>query len=170
MCLVVSCLMVIALMPASCAPVITEDEDETPSPTWVSKITNAWVVAHGHDWDADAEDDGIRVWVNLLDKNEEMIEYNNVELPIKIEIYATESRTLPKEPSRLIYSTTAVSHNWHDDGFVSGAIGVKDIAWEEISPALPSEQQEYGIIYITVTLPNGKEYSARYDEARIKKS
>ena len=60
-----------------------------------------------------------------------------------------------------------VLHNWYDDGFVSGAIGVKDIAWEEISPPLPSEQQEYGLIYVTVTLPNGQDYSARYDEARL---
>jgi len=52
-------------------------------------------------------------------------------------------------------------------GFVSGDIGVKDIPREEISPALPIEGQEYRLVYSIVTLPDGKDYCARYDEARI---
>ncbi|MBA7568900.1 hypothetical protein ES708_10637 [subsurface metagenome] len=142
---------------------------ETPSLAWMEQVTNTWVVAHRHDWDADAQYDGIRVWVELLDKNEQMVKYENVEMPVTIEIHSTESKTLPPQPSRLIYSATAVLHNWYDDAFVTGAIGVRDIAWEQISPPLPSEQQEYGLMYVTVTLPNGKDYSARYDEVRIVK-
>jgi hypothetical protein len=138
----------------------------TTAPTsdkWMEEVTSAWVVSHSNNWDADAEDDGIRVWVELLDKQEDMIEYQNVEMPVKIEVYSTESKTFPWKPSRLIYSGTTVLHNWHDDAFVTGNTGVKDIAWEEISPPLPSEQQEYGLLYVTVTLPNSKDYSARED-------
>ena len=148
----------------------TLKEQATPKyEKWMDEVTNAWVVAHRYDWDADAEDEGIRVWVELLDKNEEMLEYQNVEIPIKIEIFSTESKTFPWKPSRLIYSISTALHDWHDDAFVTGAIGVKDIEWEEISLPLAHEQQEYGLIYVTVTLPNGRHYNARYDEARITK-
>jgi hypothetical protein len=141
----------------------------TPSnSTWQGQVTHAWVVAWGENWDADAEDDGIRVWIELLDKNEEMVEYSDTDMPIKIELYATESTTYPLEPSRLLYSGSGTATGWLHDAFITGAIGVKDISWEEISPTLPSEQHDYGILYITVTLPSGKEFSARYDEAEIR--
>ena len=168
--LVFGLIYVLAFSAMGCAiessSTVSPASEKAPDVVWAEKATNAWVVAHSQDWDCDAEDDGIRVWVELLDKNEKMIEYENMTMPVKIEIYSTESKTFPSKPSRLIYSATARLHNWYEDAFVSGAVGVKDISWEEISPPLPSEQQEYGLIYVTVTLPNGKAYSAR-DDARI---
>jgi len=142
----------------------------TTAPTsdaWMEEVTRAWVVAHSHNWDADAEDDGIRVWVEVQDQNEELIQYEQQQIPVEIEIYSTESKTFPWQPARLIYSATAVMHNWYDDAFVTSAIGIKNIAWEEISPPLSSEQQEYGLLYVSITLPNGEIYSARHDTARI---
>jgi hypothetical protein len=139
------------------------------STNWQDQVTHSWVVAHRQNWNADAQDDGIRVWIKLLDKNEKMVEYNNTDIPIKIELYATESKTYPMKPSRLLYSGISIAKGWLHDSFVTGAIGVKDIAWEEILPTLQSEQQDYGLIFITVTLPNGKDFSAQYDEAEIRK-
>ena len=141
---------------------------QTGSETWVEDVTNIFVVAHSHDWDADAEDDGMRVWINLLDKNESIVMYTTAEIPVTIDIYSTESSSYPWEPERLIYSGTAVMRNWHSDAFVTGAIGVKDIAWDEISQPLASERQEYGLMYATVTLPNGRDYSGRYYPCRIR--
>lgn len=131
-----------------------------------STITRAWVVAHRENWDRDAEDDGIRVWAELQDKNEDMIEYTDIEMPVEIKIYTTESRTLPEKPARLIYSGSSVMKNSREDGFISGAMGIKDISWEEMA-TLPTDQ-EYGLMYITITLPSGENCSARDDEAQIK--
>ncbi len=131
-----------------------------------SNITRAWVVAHPENWNRDAIDDGIRVWAELQDKHEDIIKYTNEAIPVEIEIYTTESKTLPLKPARLIYSGSSVMRNWQDDAFISSAIGIKDISWEEME-ALPTDQT-YGILYITITLPSGGNCSAKWDEARIK--
>ena len=173
-----SAIVILLLLAVGCAsapssvptptPEPTPAPEPTPTPTcdWVNNVTRAWVVAHSHNWDADAEDDGIRVWVKLQDKNEDEVRYENIEMPVVIEVYTTESRTLPRKPERLIYSGSSVMRSWDDDAFVTGANGIKDISWEEMSAL--STDQAYGIIYVTITLPNGKECAARDDEARIK--
>jgi hypothetical protein len=165
-----SAMIALAILLVGCAETpTTTPNDNTLSMDWQNQVTHAWVVAHGENWNADAEDDGIRVWIELLDKNENMVEYSDTDMPVKIELYATESTTYPLKTSRLLYSESGIATGWLHDAFVTSAIGVKDIAWEEISPTLPSEQHDYGIICITVTLPSGKEFSARYDEAEIRK-
>jgi hypothetical protein len=136
---------------------------------WQNQVTHAWVVAHSENWNSDDSDDGIRVWVELLDINEKIVEYSQTKLPVKIELYSTESTTFPWKPSRLIYSGSTVAQGWRNDAFVTGAIGIKDIAWQEISPVTQIEQQKYGIIIVTISCPNGQNYSARYDEAEIVK-
>jgi len=174
-------LIVITLVLSACSPTAspTPSPPTTQTPTrqtatpsvnaWIDQINRAWVVAHSHNWDADAEDDGLRVWVELQDTNENMIEYTEVNMPVSINIYSTESVTYPWKPARIVHSNSGSLTNWDDDAFVTGAKGIKDINWEEISPALPSEQQEYGIIHVEITLPDGRLFSAQYDEARIEK-
>lgn len=137
-------------------------------PTWADKVERAWTVGHPENWDADAENDGIRIWIELQDSDENEIEYSNMSMPVAIQVYSTESVTYPWEKARVIYSVSGTLTDWDDDAFVSSARGVKDIPWEAISTPLPTEQQEYGMLYVTVTLPNGKQYSAEYDPIRIK--
>jgi hypothetical protein len=146
-----------------------QTSNDTKDAVWQDNVTHAWVVAHPQNWNADAEDDGIRVWIELLDKNEKIVEYDNITMPVKLQLYADESKTNPAKPGSLLYSGTSVAQNWKHDAFVTFAVGVKDISWQEMSKPLPAEQQEYGIIYVTITLPNGKDYSARWSEARITK-
>jgi len=136
----------------------------TPSeiPTWVSSVQRAWTVGHPENWDADAEDDGIRVWVELQDANTNEIEYTGMNMPVLVKIYSTESVWYPWEKSRLIYSGSGILKNWYNDAFVTGAIGVEDICWGDISNPLSTENQAWGMLYITVTLPNGKQYSAEH--------
>jgi len=156
----------LSLLLAGCSQQTVGKPPTEEATDWVDGVVRAWVVAHSHNWDSDAEDDGIRVWVELQDKNEDEISYKNIEMPIFIEVYTTESKTLPRKPERLVYSGSSVTRSWDNDAFISGANGIKDISWEEMS-ALPTDQT-YGIIYVTITLPNGKEFKALYDEARIK--
>jgi hypothetical protein len=134
---------------------------------WIKDVKRAWVVAHPYNWDLDAENDGLRVWVELQDSNEKMVMYTFSNMPLKIEIYSTESQTYPLQPARLLYSGTSTLTNWDHDGFISGANGVKDIPWEAISPRSGTEQQEFGIIRITATLPNGQECNAEYSPVMI---
>ncbi|MDD5127790.1 MAG: hypothetical protein PHR43_06845 [Dehalococcoidales bacterium] len=151
---------------------LTNPSQEVSAPKsneWKGQVNRAWVVAHSHNWGADAEDDGLRVWVELQDNDENMIEYTKVNIPVEIKIYSTESKTYPLKPARVIYTNSSSLANWDNDAFVTGAKGIMDINWEEISPALPSEQQEYGIIYVDIVLPNSNHFSASYDETRIKK-
>lgn len=171
-CIIVVIMVVIIATPGltpTAGPPVEEPPVEPPDESGkYDEVTNIWVVAHSHDWDTDAEDDGIRVWINVLDENENIVLYTNADMPVKMEIYSTENKTYPWEPARLIYSGTTVLRNWYNDAFVTGAIGVKDIVWDDISEPLASEQQEYGLMYATVTLPNGRDFSARYYPCRIR--
>lgn len=157
-------LALIACASPSTAPQLPKS---TSTSTWIDQANRAWVVAHSYNWDADSEDDGLRVWVELQNANENAIEYSKADMPVDIKIYSTESKTYPWKPARIIYSGSGLLTNWDDDAFVTGAKGINDISWEEISHTLPSEQQEYGIILVDITLPDGKNFSAQ-DEARIK--
>ena len=47
--------------------------NNTQSKDWQNEVTHAWVVAWPQNWNADAEDDGIRVWIELLDKDENIV-------------------------------------------------------------------------------------------------
>lgn len=137
-------------------------------PKWVDQVQTAWTVGWPENWNADAADDGLRIWVELQDSNETMIEYTSMSMPLQIELYSTQSVTYPLEKSRLIYSGSGTLTDWDHDCFCTGAIGVKDISWQDISSPLPNEDHDNGILYVTVTLPNGKNYSADYSPIQIR--
>jgi hypothetical protein len=162
---------------SSCGATVTSTVTATSTPTstktnpdWIQQVKSARVVAHAQNWNSNAEDDGIRVWVELQDEKEKFVMYDDVNMPVRIELFSTESKTFPWQTSRLLYSSQSEMQNWSDDAFVTGATGIKDIPWGDISPTLASEQQDYGLLYVTITLPNGQNYSAKYDEARLKSS
>ena len=159
-----ACLLVLT----SCATTPASPAPPTESTEWIEKVVKAWVVAHPHNWDADAKDDGLRVWVELQDVNEDAVRYENINVPVEIRIYSTESKTYPWKSARVIYSGSSLLTCWDGDAFVTGAKGIKDISWEEIAPTLPSEIEEWGILYISLSLGNGKEYSAEHYPVRIK--
>ena len=141
---------------------------EKELPKWVDQVQIAWTVGWPENWNADAANDGLRIWVELQDSNGTMIEYTGMSMPVQIELYSTESVTYPLEKSRLIYSGSGILTDWNHDCFCTGAIGVKDIPWQDISSPLPNEDQDNGILYVTVTLPNGKDYSADYSPIQIR--
>jgi len=178
--LTITAIIMLVLVLASCAgavsssPTVTRNTTTNQSTTsdsqsagWQNQVTHAWVVEWPANWNADAENDGDRVWIELLDKNDNIVQYSNTNMPVEIELYSTQSTTYPWVKSRLLYSGEGVATSWEHDAFVTDAIGVKDISWQEISAPLSSENQQYGMLYITVTLPNGTNYSAEYDPADI---
>ena len=92
----------------SCATTPTPSPTPAPAPPsesieWIDKVVRAWVVAHPHNWNADAKDDGLRVWVELQDVNEDEVRYKNINVPVEIRIYSTESKTYPLKSARVIY-------------------------------------------------------------------
>ncbi|MFC1927647.1 hypothetical protein ACFLW7_03625 [Chloroflexota bacterium] len=131
-------------------------------------VQTAWTVGWPENWDADAANDGLRIWVELLDSDETMIEYTGMSMPLQIALYSTESVAYPFEKSRLLYSGSGTLTDRDHDCFCTGAIGVKDIPWQDISRPLPSEDQDYGILHIIVTLPNGEDYTAEYSPIQIR--
>jgi uncharacterized repeat protein (TIGR02543 family) len=153
---------------------ITMDSDKSvtanfeTAPINAISVQTAWTTGWPENWDADAANDGLRIWVELLDSNESRIEYTGMSMPLQIELYSTESVTYPLEKSRLIYSGSGTLTDWDHDCFCTGAVGVKDIPWQDISSPLPSEDQDIGILYITVTLPNGKDYTDEYYPIQIR--
>jgi len=168
---IVSFLLMGLLLSGACGapePALAPERTSTPFPEWLNEANRAWVVAHPHNWDADAEDDGLRVWVEVQDADENAIRYREIDVPVEIKIYSTESKTYPWTPARTIYSGSGSLTNWNHDAFVSGANGIKDIPWEGIAATLPSENAEWGILYISLTLPNGKGYSAQHYPVQIK--
>ena len=158
-----------AISTPTATPIISPSPTPTPMemPPWVSSVQRAWTVGHPENWDADAEDDGVRVWVELQDASMSAIEYTNMNMPVLVEIYSTESVTYPWERSRLIYSASSSLKNWYEDAFVTGALGVRDINWGDISNPLSIENQEWGMLYVTATLPNSQQYSAEYYPVKI---
>lgn len=162
-------LLIVGAITSSDGPESTQPPSSTTdgeSTSWKDEITNAWIVGHPHDWDADPEDDGIRIWVELLDNTEEMIRYESAEIPATIEIYATESRAYPLQPSRLLYSGSSTLQDWHEDAFVSGATGVLDIGWDEVAATSSPEREDIGILQVAV-LVDDTSYRARYEAVPI---
>ena len=168
--LLVCALILSLLVPAASCTGSSHDKNENDSfagTEWLDEVNRAWVVAHAHNWDMDAEDDGIRVYVELQDEDEKLVEYLDANMAVAIEVYSTESKTYPREPSRLLYSGTSILDDWYEDAFVTGARGVKDIAWEDIAEVWPPEDAEYGMLYVTITLPDGETCSAVDETVRI---
>ncbi len=133
----------------------------TSSNDWISAVQSARVVVHSYNWDADSEDDGVRVWVELNDANEDFVPYINQNMSVQISVYSTESKTYPWSPSRLLYSSSATLTSYTKDAYVTGALGIIDINWDDMLDPIDSEQQKYGLIYVYITLPNNTVYSAQ---------
>ena len=116
-------------------------------------------------WDSDAEDDGIIIYPDLKDNSGETVKFENIELPVKIKIYTTKYTEDFKEvKDRLVYSGTGTINSWEDGNFFFAG-GIK-VSFEDIS-SLQSED-DYGWVYATITLPDGRTIEAVDKFARIK--
>ena len=124
----------------------------------LSAVVSGSVATMTDNWDADADDDGIIVHPKLNDESGEVVMFEGVELPVKIEIYTAEYDSKYKRvKGRLVYSGTGTIDSWKDGNiFFNGGIKV---SFDDIDTT-PSDD-DYGIIYTTTTLPDGRTIEAK---------
>jgi|GEM_PF-2031193 len=120
-------------------------------------VTHASVWTFTKNWDEDAENDGLAVYISLKDENDDTVKFKGVSLPVEIEIYTKEYFKSAK--GRLVYKGTATLTSWkYGNPFLSAGIRIpfEDIKTTEVDP-------EWGIIYVKVHLPDGRIIEAKED-------
>jgi len=125
----------------------------------LKKVTHGEVWTFTKNWDEDAEDDGIAVYITLKDANDKTVKFEDVSLPVEIEIYTEEWKDGNPAKGRLVYKGTATITSWKDGNpFLSGGIRIpfEDIKTTETDP-------KWGIIYVKVHLPDGRIIEAKED-------
>jgi hypothetical protein len=112
----------------------------------------------GKNWDADLEDDGVIIYPELKDADNETVKFEGVELTVDIEIWTTKMDDNWKEvKDRLIYSGSGTIDSWKDGNFMFGG-GIK-ISFEDIK-AVESDK-DYGELFIKIHTPDGKVFEAK---------
>lgn len=136
---------------------ITEEEAQTEL---LATATHGSVMTMTKNWDADAEDDGIIVYPDLKDATGETVKFEGIELPIEIKIYTLKmDENWNEVKDRLVYSGSSTIDSWKDGNFMFEG-GIK-IPFEDIK-AIESDE-DYGAIYVTVTLPDGRTIESKED-------
>ena len=148
--------------PAGQAEKVTEESKQMEL---LATAVSGSVMTMAKNWDADAEDDGIVVYPDLKDSSGETVKFEGVELPVDIKIYTTKYTEDFKEvKDRLAYSGTATIDSWKDGNFFFEG-GIK-IPFEDINTV--GSDEDYGWVYATITLPDGRTMEAVEKFARIK--
>ena len=139
--------------------------DESKQMELIDTAVSASVMTMTKNWDADAEDDGIVVYPDLKDSSGESVKFEGIELPVDIKIYTTKyTQDFKEVKDRLVYSGTATIDSWKDGNFLLEG-GIK-IPFESINAV--GSDKDYGWVYTTITLPDGRTIEARDEFARIK--
>lgn len=136
----------------------------TPTPSGVSltdfsSVTHAEVsVVKGH-WTSGAEDDGIVIHPDLRDASGQTFKWYGPALPVDIEIYSTSFDSNYKQvKDKLVYKGTGTISNWEDGNmFMNGGI---QVPFTDLN--VPSGQN-FGWTYVTIHMPDGKTYSAKWE-------
>ena len=100
-------------------------------------VTHASIMVFTKNWDEDAEDDGLAVYITLKDANDETVKFRGVSLPVEIEIYTKEYESGKPVKGRFVYKGTATITSWKDGNFLlSGGIRIpfEDIKTTEADP------------------------------------
>jgi len=171
---IIGLIVVIAILAGAMFSGCVEEGGETAKPTdQVETVTeeskqmellatavSGSVMTMPKNWDADAEDDGIVVYPDLKDSSGETVQFENIILPVEIKIYTTKFTDDFKEvKDRLVYSGTATIDSWRDGNFMFEG-GIK-IPFENINTV--DSDNDFGIIYTTITLPDGRTIEAKED-------
>jgi len=129
-------------------------------------VTHGSVSTMSRNWDADAEDDGFIVYPDLKNAEGETVKFEGIELPVKIEVFTVKQDKKWRDiKDRFVYSGAGSINSWEDGNpFFSGS-GIK-VPYEQIK--IKRSDKEYGIVYATVTLPDGRIIEAKDDFVRIK--
>jgi PKD repeat protein len=126
-------------------------------------VTHASVYITTKNWDADAADDGIIIYPELLDGSDQTVEFSGITLPVDIEIWTTKlDKNYKKINDQMVYKGRS-SIDSSDDGnsWMGGGIRVP---FESIAQ-IPNKN--YGRAIIKINAPNGKIYEAQDDYTPI---
>jgi len=123
-------------------------------------VTHASVISQSANWDADTENDGLVIYPDLLDSNNETVEFEGINLTVDIEIWTLKMNNDFKEvKDRLVYSGTGEIDSWKDGNpFYSGGITIpyKDIKTVE-------SDNSSGLLFVKIKLPDGRVMEAKED-------
>ena len=144
---------------------ITSVTSESKQLEILATVVSGSVNTLSKNWDADAEDDGIFVYQSLKDSSDRNVIFEGVKLPVEIRIYTTKFDDKFKQvKDRLVYEGSATIESWKD-GSILFKGGIK-IPFEDIKTV--NSDRDYGLIYTTVTLPDGRKIEAKKEYTRIK--
>lgn len=123
-------------------------------------VNHASVSTSPKNWDADAEDDGIIVYPELKDINNDVVKFSGIELKVDIELWTTELDSNWKEvKGRKVYSGTGTIDSWKDGNpFMDGGIKV---SFDDINTV--ESDKQFGAILIKIHTPDGKVYEVDND-------
>ncbi len=147
-------------------PTVTGEAIQTPTPApeeaakttefdekeLLKKVTHAEVWEYGRNWDEDAENDGLVVYIRLLDDKDEIVKFYDVNIPIEIYIYTIDNE---RARDRLIYKGTTNITNWEEIRMYGRGIRIpfEDMNFTDIEKAKEGLGYE---IFIKTYLPDGR--------------
>lgn len=127
---------------------------EYPESDLLSTVAYGSVMTLCENWDADADDDGIVVYPSFHDANGEIVKFEGIELPVEIRIYDEDEKVL-------FYTGTGSIDSWEDGVLINQGYGIK-VPFEDIDAST-----EYGVVYVTISLPDKRTFEAKEVFARI---
>jgi len=177
---VVGLIALVAIVAAVIFAGCVEEEATIPIPTaQVEKITeeskqkellatavSGNVISIPESWDADAEDDGITVYPGLKNESGKSVQFEGIELPVEIKIYTMKyDNDYNEVRDRSVYTGTGIIDSWKDFHPLYGGESI-NILFEDIKTV--ESDDDYGWVYATITLPDGRTVEAVDKGARIK--
>lgn len=130
----------------------------------IERITHGSVMTVARNWDADAENDGIEVFLDLKDEKGDTVPFEDIEMPVRIRVYTVKQGPDWKDvKDRLVYEATGSTNSWKDGNPFFGE-GIK-VPYDKIE--LGKYDKDHGVIYAAATLPNGRVIEAKEDFVRL---
>lgn len=131
----------------------------------LATATHADVDTISKNWDADAENDGIIIYPELKNNNDEIVNFEDVSLVVDIEIWTTKyDDNFNEVKDRQIYKGTGTITSWKD-GNPFFQFGIK-VPFEDVKTI--ASDREYGLVLVKIHTIDGKVYEAKNNYIRIR--
>ena len=123
-------------------------------------VTHAEVWVYGRNWDEDAENDGIALYIRLLDEKDEIVKFRDVNLPVEIEMYTLKYDNGKPIREGLMYKGNATMTSWKDGSLGGSGIRIpfEDINFADVTKAKEGIRYE---VFVKVQLPDGRVVEAK---------
>lgn len=138
--------------------------DQSEQLQLLSTATHAAVASVAKNWDADAEDDGLMVYPELKNSNDETIMFESIELDIDIEVWSTkfdDSFRMVKD--RKVYNGRGKIDSWRDGNFFTDE-GIR-VNFDDFQIR---SSDTYGILFVKIHTPDGRSFEAKQDYVSLR--